>query len=227
MRVNLFVPLIWAFCTALPSSPPEHAPQSEARLLPNFISTILSVRDSLFWTDDIFSTDAMTNNADWAPDTDAEGLFSEQDPSLSINSGNDVDGQGHDNSIQDYSTAALASAYSLEGPCSAASHSPANLKIRLRDDASCPSPEAGPSSRKDLVVPSIPNLMDQFEPQLPIDLPLFKLNPHDDVQCDGPAYNKHLCCDGPRGPWIDRWSHYDFVLNCLPCMVENFSVSSL
>ena len=231
MKLSLFIPLMWLFCTALPSSLSEHASQSRATSLPNLKSRILSDRDDLVWTDDFFNPDAITNDAGSAPDADAdadnEGLFAEQGASWDNGPENYIDGQDHDDSIREESPAALTSADSLvEGSCSAASHPPAKLKIRRRDDASCPAPEVAPLSPKNPDAPSFPNLMDQSEQRLPIDVPLFKLNHNDELECDGLGYNKHLCCDGPCGPWIDRWSHYDFVLNCLPCTVDDlFSFS--
>ena len=225
MKIDLFISLLWVFCTAFASFLSEHAPKSKARLLSNFKSRILSNRDGLSWTDDFFNTDAITSDVNLASDADTEGFFSDQNPSWSISSGNDINGQSDDDSIPDDSIISLASADPLEDSCSLTSHSSSYPKVRIRNDASCPSPEAAPLSPKASDVPSFPNLMDQIDPQLPIDVPLFNLNHNDDIQCGGPGYTQHLCCDGPRGPWIDRWSHYEFVLNCLPCTVEIFHFS--
>lgn len=224
MKLNLVISLTWAICTAFPSSPPEHLTQSKARTLPNFKSRNLSDRDGLPWTDDIFNTDAITNDADLAPDADTEGFFSEQNSYSSSSSGNDIDGLDHEDSIRDDSTVYLASADPPQGSCSAASHSPSYAKIRLRNDVYCPSTEASPLAPKYSDIPSFPNLLDQIDPRLPIDVPLFNIKEKDDLACPGPGYTNHLCCDGPRGPWVDRWSHYDFVLNCLPCTAK-FRVS--
>lgn len=216
MKLNPLISLSWAFCAAFPSSSLELATQSKIRTLSNSKSRILSDRDSLLWTDDFFNTDAITNDAHLATDADAQGFFSEQSPSLGTSSGNDIDGLDHDDSIRDDSTTtSLTSTNPLEGSCSTASHSPPYSKVRLRNDAYCPSPATSD-------VPSLPNLIDQIDPQLPIDVPLFNLNKNDDFGCEGPGYDKHLCCDGPRGPWVDRWSHYEFVLNCLPCTSHIF-----
>lgn len=216
MKLNPVISLTCAFCTAFPSSPPEHASQVEARSLPKLKSRILGNRDDFLWMEDFFDTDAIANDVNVAFDADTEGFFSEETYSSSISSGDDMDGLDYDGSIRDDSTTFLASADSPKDSCSAASYSPLYSKLRLRNEAKCP-PKAAPLPPKNLDVPSWPNPMEQIDPRLPIDLPIFNINEKDNIGCPSLGYATHLCCDGPRGPWIDIWSHYDYVLNCLPC----------
>lgn len=218
MRHQTFISLAWAFCTALPSSTTEYAAQLEPR--------VHSDDDSL-WTDDSFGSDSITYDVISAPDADIEGFVSEPYPPLSISSGSDIDGPEYDHwidLIQDDSIVSVGIAGSLEDSCFATSPPAPYSKLQPRNDAYCPSPQAAPLSPDHLDTPSLPSLMELPEPWVP-EVPLFNLNNKDDQQCPGRGYRTHLCCDGPRGIWVDIWSHYDHVLNCLPCTVLSHSFS--
>jgi hypothetical protein len=208
---NSVIFLTLALGTAFPSPAPEYAAQPEAWMLLDPEASFSSDDDSL-WTDESFAySDAIAYDFLLASDANVEGLFSEAGHLSSLDSADELDGLYHDDWI-----ASLDSADPLEDSCSANSFVP-YIKLRRRRDTYCPS-EASPPSLERPYIPPSPNEMNEYDPRVPINVPLFDLNQWDDFQCQSPLYWTHLCCDGPRGEWVERWEQYSYVENCLPCM---------
>ena len=222
-----FSALAWVFCTCQVSSFPvlEHAAQSDARVRPK-LEPRISNDDASLWNvpdllgEDFSTSDPISYNLIPASDTDAAATFSDANAPWSSGSGDDINGLAPaelTESIQEDTTASLNSADFGKESCDANFHPLPFSSTERRSDAYCPTPQSAPSSPNNLDIPSWPNIMEQSDPRVPIDVPLFDLELGDDLMCHPSEYWTHLCCDGPSGPWMERWNHYAHVSKCLPC----------
>lgn len=246
-KPSLFLAGMFSTCTVFSVSLPEDTLQYDAQLVQNVEPSIRSEdpqseNDDRFSADGILIPDASTFIQ--APNIDHAGSsFEEPDSPWSINLSNGIDVEGSDLGSESLSATELIPTDSTafldpadpgeEGPCSGIISLPPPPSSSLskyrrnnhdNSDASCPAapqpeqPLLSPDNERG-VIPSDPDILIDHEsdPEIPINAPLFQIEQWDDFRCVQLEYWTHLCCDGPRGTWVERWNHYDYVLSCLPC----------